>query len=97
LPDPISIRAASDDVALPQTDTEKVVAAIFSDLLCFEPVGAEDDFFEIGGHSLLATRLLSRLRAAFQVEFSLRSVFENPTVRGLGTAIDAKLNRQATT
>jgi amino acid adenylation domain-containing protein len=93
LPDPASIRTATAGFSAPRTETEKAVAAIFSDLLFVEQVGVGDDFFEIGGHSLLATRLLSRLRGAFPVKFTLRAVFESPTVEGLSTAIDAKMTR----
>jgi hypothetical protein len=40
----------------------------------------EDNFFELGGHSLLATQLFSKLRADFQVEISVRNLFEMATV-----------------
>ncbi|UWU92928.1 amino acid adenylation domain-containing protein [Bradyrhizobium sp. CB1015] len=91
LPDPETIRNASSGLsAAPRTKTEIAVAGIFSELLLLDRVGVGDDFFEIGGHSLLATRLLSRLRAAFSVDLSLRAVFENATVEGLSAAIDSK-------
>ena len=74
-----SVRA---DVCCPE-----VLAAVWSQVLGIEQVGRQDNFFELGGHSLLATQVISRLRAAFQVELPLRSLFEAPTIAGLATAI----------
>jgi amino acid adenylation domain-containing protein len=64
----------------PRTSTEAVVAEIWAEVLKREKVGIDENFFEIGGHSLLATQVLSRIRNQFQVDLSLRSLFERPTV-----------------
>jgi non-ribosomal peptide synthetase component F len=70
-----------------RTPVEEVVAGIWSQVLRLGRVGVHDNFFESGGHSLLATQAISRLRKAFPVEISLRSLFEEPTVSGLAKVI----------
>jgi len=74
--------------AAPRTTTEDILAGIWSDVLGVERVGIHDDFFELGGHSLLATQIMSRLRGAFHLELSLRTVFESTTVATLAEAVD---------
>lgn len=71
----------------PRNADEKTLAAIWTDLLGFE-VGVHDNFFESGGHSLLATQLISRVRAAFQLELPLRTIFESPSIAALATHIE---------
>jgi len=75
----------------PRTPTEEVVARIFGEVLGLQTVGVEDDFFDLGGHSLRATQVASRLRAAFGLDVTLRSLFEQPTVEGLAILIEQML------
>ncbi|HEY1575414.1 MAG TPA: amino acid adenylation domain-containing protein [Pseudonocardiaceae bacterium] len=64
----------------PVTDTEKVLCALFGELLDVPTVSLDDDFFALGGHSLLVMRLISRTRTALRAELSVKDVFEGPTV-----------------
>lgn len=90
LPEPDSARPdLAREYIAPRTETERALAAIWSELLGVERVGAEDSFFELGGHSLLATQVMSRVRESMQVEIPLRELFEAPTLAGLAAAIDA--------
>src|SRR5207248_9532332 len=54
--------------AAPRTPVEETLAGIWSEVLGVEPIGIEDNFFQLGGDSLLATQVISRLRRAFGVQ-----------------------------
>ncbi|GLV53939.1 hypothetical protein KDH_07900 [Dictyobacter sp. S3.2.2.5] len=72
---------------------EELLVNIWREVLSLDYVSVHDNFFELGGHSLLATRLISRIRAEFQVEIPLKSLFEAPTVAGMVVKI-AQLQRE---
>lgn len=75
----------------PRTRIEERVSEILAKLLQLNQVGAEDNFFLLGGHSLMATQVVARVRDAFGVELSLRTLFDGPTVAELSTRIEAAL------
>ena len=72
----------------PQTTTEQKLADIWATILDVERVGVLDNFFDLGGHSILATRVIARVDACFQVELSLRSLFEHHTLQAAAAHID---------
>jgi amino acid adenylation domain-containing protein len=81
LPKPEHIRSEqSAPYVPPRTPVEEALVDIWGKVLGLTRIGINDNFFTLGGHSLLATQLLSRVRAAFDVELHLRSLFEGPTV-----------------
>jgi amino acid adenylation domain-containing protein len=72
----------------PRTLVEERLAAILCPLLQLENVSVDDNFFMLGGHSLLGTQLIARIRDAFGIEITLRSLFDNPTVTGISAEIE---------
>jgi amino acid adenylation domain-containing protein len=89
LPAPDRANTLQDEVSAGScTATEQRVAEILGELLDLEEIGLDDNFFLLGGHSLLGAQLIARLRDAFGVEISLRSLFEGPTVAALSAELD---------
>jgi acyl carrier protein len=64
------------------------LAAIWRALLDVKQFGVTDDFFDLGGDSLLAMQVLARIRKAFQVDVSIRSLFDGPSIDALGRAVE---------
>jgi amino acid adenylation domain-containing protein/FkbM family methyltransferase len=79
------------ELRLPRTPVEEVLAGIWSEVLGVRELSVTANFFELGGHSLLATQVMSRVREALQVQLPVRSLFAQPTVRGLAAEIEAQL------
>ena len=84
-------RAADERYQPPRTETERLLAAIWSDVLQVDRVGALDGFVELGGHSLLATQVVARLAGALGVEVPIRDVFTAASLAELASAVDAIL------
>jgi amino acid adenylation domain-containing protein len=72
----------SDESIAPRTHAERVLCAVFADVLKLDRVGIEDNFFTLGGDSIMSIQLVSRARRA-GVNVMPRDVFEQPTVRAL--------------
>lgn len=75
------------DYSPPRGEVEETLAHIWSDVLGVERVGRCDNFFELGGHSLLAVKLVARVQALLQTEFSIRNIFTHPTLAGMSSLI----------
>jgi amino acid adenylation domain-containing protein len=95
LPDMQIASESQIEFVAPRTPVERRTAELWSELLRVERIGAFDDFFSVGGHSLLAMRLISRIRAAFEIELPLRVLFEAPTLAGMASHIEAALGAGA--
>ena len=96
LPAPVSAEPLRDDP--PATDTERLVAAVFQDVLGVPRTGRNGNFFALGGHSLLAARVLQRLRSATGASIALRDFSPPPLshtspARSTRTALRASTTR----
>jgi amino acid adenylation domain-containing protein len=71
----------------PRNPIEEELVKIWADVLTLNEVGIHDNFFDLGGHSLAATRVISRVIKYFQLEISIRLLFESPTVAEMAAVI----------
>jgi acyl carrier protein len=89
LPQPTTENTLQEDsLEAPKSPIEEHLSVLLSGLLRVADVGAADNFFTLGGHSLMGAQLITRIREVFGVELSLRSLFEEPTVRGMSAEIE---------
>jgi acyl carrier protein len=86
LPEPA---LASATAVAPRTDTERMLCAVWMELLALPAVGVTDDFFRIGGDSLIAMRVMVRLRQSFGPDLPLRLLFDHPVLEALATQLEA--------
>jgi surfactin family lipopeptide synthetase A len=92
LPAPESIDSGQQsELVAARNPTEAELVNIWAEVLHVQPeqLSIHHDFFELGGHSLLATQAASRIRQSFAIDLPLRSYFNEPTIAGLATLIDA--------
>lgn len=77
LPAPAGAGKPSVDAAIPKTESEIILAAIWKELIGVGQVGLYDNFFELGGHSLLAIQAIARIKKAMGVQLGPRKLLLN--------------------
>jgi acyl-CoA synthetase (AMP-forming)/AMP-acid ligase II/acyl carrier protein len=77
---------AREDATL-KSDLEERLAGIYREVLGVEKIGPDDNFFELGGDSLRATQVINRVRAQFEVNLSIATIFRRATVGELASEI----------
>ncbi|MDN3578328.1 amino acid adenylation domain-containing protein [Chitinimonas viridis] len=92
LPAPADLQGG---VAVPASETEQMLQAIWAELLGRPSIGRQDDFFGLGGHSLLATRMLNRVRGRIWPGLALPAIFAHPVLADLARHIEQGRARDA--
>jgi amino acid adenylation domain-containing protein len=86
------LREASNDDSVESSSAQSAIEAhltvVLSSLLGVSHVASDDNFFTLGGHSLMGAQLIAKIRENFGVELSLRTLFEEPTPRGMAIEIE---------
>ena len=72
----------------PRTPTETLLVGVWAEVLGTLEFGIQDDFLELGGDSLKAVQVLARLNANFNLKFTIKELFNLPTIQALADAVD---------
>ncbi|MFF0370051.1 amino acid adenylation domain-containing protein [Micromonospora sp. NPDC005087] len=73
------------ELAAPATPVQAALADRWAQVLGYDRVGIDDDFFDLGGDSFTAIRAL----AGSEPPISVLDLFRHPTIRGLTAHLDA--------
>ncbi|SDL05793.1 amino acid adenylation domain-containing protein [Nonomuraea maritima] len=83
-----SAPAADTGHSAPETETERLLAGIWCDVLDRAEVSATDNFFDVGGTSMAVVMVRDRLAALTGRETTVVELFRYPTVRALAAHLD---------
>lgn len=69
------------------SESEKILTKVWQEVLNINPIGVNDNFFEIGGDSILSIQVIAKARKE-GLELSPNQLFENQTIAELAFFID---------
>lgn len=89
---PIENDSSVGEYLAPETEIERTLVGVWAELLSMKPeeISCNVSFFDLGGHSLLLTKMLAELKTRFNVDFSIREIFEHATVQALSNMIEER-------
>jgi amino acid adenylation domain-containing protein len=70
------------------TKIEKQIVKIWSEQLQIPIIGVDDNFFEMGGTSLLTQRVVALLRKRLDLNVSVTTLYQCPTISALGKFLE---------
>lgn len=76
--------------AAPFGPIQKLLSEVWSEVLCIEGVGRDDNLFSLGGDSLSVVRIISRVYQQIGVEITLYECFEYPTIASLAEVVSSR-------
>ncbi|WP_424101444.1 amino acid adenylation domain-containing protein [Moorena producens] len=79
LPVPDVASSVSTEYIAPETETQKVLAEIWKEVLGIEKVGIHDNFFEVGGDSIISIQIVARAQKA-GIQLTTKQLFQNQTI-----------------
>jgi len=67
----------------PRNDLEQSIVNVWENFFGFEPIGVQDDFFELGGDSLKSIVITSSIQQELNIQLPISIFFNSPTIDGI--------------
>ncbi|MEV6019610.1 amino acid adenylation domain-containing protein [Streptomyces sp. NPDC051997] len=80
----------------PRTETERVLAEVYADVLGAGQIGVDDDFFTGGGDSIRSIQVVARAKTR-GVLVTTREIFEHRTVARLAELVEGRAGQERVT
>ncbi|MFJ2885087.1 amino acid adenylation domain-containing protein [Streptomyces sp. NPDC087305] len=93
LPEP---EFAGVEYRAPRSETERVLAEVYSDVLDAQQVGVDDDFFAGGGDSIRSIQVVARAKTR-GIVVSTREIFEHRTIARLAELVEGRADQERPT
>jgi len=74
-----------------RTPIQEAIASVLAELLDVPDIGMHENFFLLGGHSMLGAQLIVRLEQLFDVEITLRYLFDHPTLAEIAAGVERQM------
>ncbi|MEH2176855.1 non-ribosomal peptide synthetase [Nostoc sp.] len=78
----------------PQTDLERLLAGILSELLKIDRVGIDDNFFDLGATSISILQVAARIKQELSIELPAVKLFQYSTIGSLANYLHSNQNSQ---
>ncbi|WP_270166354.1 non-ribosomal peptide synthetase [Paenibacillus sp. SYP-B4298] len=76
------------------TATEKMLIAVWQEVIGDVSITTNHRFYDVGGDSILAIQCISRIQSMLNVEFPVRAFFDYPTIKEFASYLDDLLKQQ---
>ena len=84
LPQPGETRPELDcPYRAPRNQNEQMLCDVWSEILAIQPIGIDDNFFDLGGNSLKVQHCISLLQSRHQLTLPITQLYANPRVAAL--------------
>jgi amino acid adenylation domain-containing protein len=87
--DKVNIEIAERPIITPRTNTEQRIGEIWKQMMKWDSVSVQDDFFESGGNSLIAVGMINKINKEFYSTLPLHVIFEAPTIEKLARKVES--------
>ncbi|MEH1816627.1 MAG: non-ribosomal peptide synthetase [Nostoc sp.] len=78
----------------PQSDLERLLAGILSDLLKIDRIGIDDNFFDLGATSISILQVAARVKQELGIELPTVKLFQYSTIGSLANYLHSNQNSQ---